>query len=184
MWWARSARVCARFAARPPDRASPSSKPGHRHMDSDKAEQHDTSRMMRTCKAGEMRGRSIRAQYNRTPRSTTSRMRPTTAPIMGAIDLGSAGISRSAAGTVRPSPAAGARIPRCGGGAVCRPNLFRHTVGAVNGALTAELLSKPHPLRSRLAASASSAALSFLKTASMASGSRIASSSSPASTSS
>jgi hypothetical protein len=79
---------------------------------------------------------------------------------------------RSAAGIVVPTAAADCPVSGQRG-ATCHRG-----IDAVNGWFAAQ------PPRARLAASASSAALSFLKTASMASGSRLASSSSPASTSS
>jgi hypothetical protein len=79
---------------------------------------------------------------------------------------------RSAAGIVVPTAAADCPVSGQRG-ATCHRG-----IDAVNGWFAAQ------PPRARLAASASSAALSFLKTASIASGSRLASSSSPASTSS
>jgi hypothetical protein len=77
---------------------APSSRPGHRHLDSDNAEQHNNHVQRddghEQDDENPRSGRDERQERSyvvMTPRSATSRMRPTTVPIMWAIDPGSRG---------------------------------------------------------------------------------------------
>jgi hypothetical protein len=128
------------------DRAPPSSKPGHRNMDSDKTKQHDNhvqrddgheqddeKAQNRPERLGERDQRQEHLCAVKQDAEERHEQDEADDVIMGAIKLGSAGTSRSAAGVARliHAPAAAVDFPAGQSGATCGQR-WQHIIGTIN----------------------------------------------------